>query len=98
MTTNLLALPFADRWHGFWHGTIGEWILTRGLRITLLVLGGLLAARFINWSAQKISRRIDADFRPESFDATPSELRLSRPELLRASGVSSDQVAFGLMV
>ncbi|NTY61809.1 mechanosensitive ion channel family protein [Mycolicibacterium sphagni] len=61
--TSFLALPFADRWHDFWHGTIGEWILTRGLRITLLVLGGLLAARFINWSAQKISRRIDADFR-----------------------------------
>jgi small conductance mechanosensitive channel len=61
-TSSVLALPFADRWHDFWHGTIGEWILTKGLRITLLILGGLLAARFINWSAQKISRRIDADF------------------------------------
>ncbi len=62
-TTELLANPFAGRWHDFWHGDIGEWILTRGLRIALLVIGALLAARFINWSAQKITRRIDADFR-----------------------------------
>ena len=64
MTTNsFLASPWAGRWHDFWHGDIGEWILTRGLRIALLLIGGLLAARFINWSAQRISRRIDADFR-----------------------------------
>jgi len=62
-TTELLANPFAGRWHDFWHGDIGEWILTRGLRIALLVIGALLAARFINWAAQRISRRIDADFR-----------------------------------
>jgi small-conductance mechanosensitive channel len=62
-TTEFLANPFADRWHDFWHGDIGEWILTRGLRIALLMIGALLAARFINWAAQRISRRIDADFR-----------------------------------
>ena len=62
-TSSFLASPWADRWHDFWHGDIGEWILTRGLRIALLLIGGLLAARFINWAAQKISRRIDADFR-----------------------------------
>jgi moderate conductance mechanosensitive channel len=61
--TTYLAFPFAARWHDFWHGNIGEWILTRGLRISLLLIGGLLAARFINWSTQKISRRIDASFR-----------------------------------
>ncbi len=64
MTTNsYLAFPFAARWHDFWHGTVGEWILTRGLRIALLLIGGLLAARFIQWGTQKISRRIDASFR-----------------------------------
>ncbi|WP_059021531.1 mechanosensitive ion channel family protein [Mycobacterium sp. M26] len=63
MTTSFLAFPFSERWHDFWHGDIGEWILSRGLRIALLLIGGLLAARFINWAAQKISRRIDADFR-----------------------------------
>jgi small conductance mechanosensitive channel len=62
-TRELAASPIADRWHDFWHGDIGEWILTRGLRITLLVLGALLAGRFITWTAQRVSRRIDAKFR-----------------------------------
>ena len=52
----------AERWHAFWHGGIGEWILGRGLRIALLLLGAMLAARFITWTAQRISRRIDANF------------------------------------
>ena len=31
MTTNtVLAIEFADRWHDFWRGDIGEWILDRG--------------------------------------------------------------------
>jgi len=62
----------ADRWHDFWRGNIGEWIITRGIRIALLLIGGLLAARFINWAAQKITRRIDADFQ-ESDQLVRSE-------------------------
>jgi DNA-binding transcriptional MerR regulator len=41
------------------------------------------------------------ELRPDAFDATPSELRLSRPELLRASGLTGDQLGeleqFGLV-
>lgn len=72
MTTDLFAgLPFGvathatlgDRWHDFWeHGDIGLWILTRGLKIALLVIGAVLGARCINWAAGRISRRIDATF------------------------------------
>lgn len=62
MPTDILALPVAQRWHDFWHGEIGNWILSRGLKIGLLVIGGVLAARFINWAAQRITRRIDANF------------------------------------
>jgi len=64
MTTNTtyLAIDFAQRWHGFWRGDIGGWLLTKGLKIVLLVIFAILTARFINWTAQKISRRIDADF------------------------------------
>ena len=63
MTNNTyLAISMAGRWHDFWRGDIGEWIITRGLRIALLLIGGVLAARFINWAAQRITRRIDADF------------------------------------
>ena len=52
----------AEVWHDFWHDDIGEWILTRGLRIALLLIGAVLAARFIRWTAQRISSRIDANF------------------------------------
>ena len=62
-TTEFLALPIAERWHDFWHAEIGEWILTRGLRIALLLIGAVLASRFIRWTAQRISSRIDANFR-----------------------------------
>jgi len=63
MTTDLAAFSAAQKWHDFWHGQIGEWILTRGLQIALLLIGGLLAARFISWLAGRISRRIDDGFR-----------------------------------
>jgi small-conductance mechanosensitive channel len=64
MTTNTYAASeWAQRWHDFWRGSVGEWIITRGLKIVLLIIFALLAARFINWAAQKITRRIDADFR-----------------------------------
>jgi small-conductance mechanosensitive channel len=60
--STVLALSFADRWHGFWAGTIGEWVLLRGVPIALYLIGGLLAARFINWGANRIVRRIDAEY------------------------------------
>lgn len=61
-TDVVLAFDMASRWHGFWRGDIGVWILDRGVRIALLLIGGLLAARFINWAAQRITRRIDAEY------------------------------------
>jgi moderate conductance mechanosensitive channel len=62
MTTNYSALDWAATWHGFWRGDVGEWILTRGLKIVLLIIFAILAARFITWVSAKITRRIDADF------------------------------------
>ncbi|TPG32774.1 mechanosensitive ion channel family protein [Mycolicibacterium hodleri] len=63
MTTSYSAIEWSQRWHDFWRGGIGEWIITRGLKIALLIIFAVLAARLINWAAQKITRRIDADFR-----------------------------------
>jgi small-conductance mechanosensitive channel len=64
MTTNtFLAIGWATSWHDFWRGDIGEWIITRGLRIVMLILAAILAARLVQWTARKITRRIDADFR-----------------------------------
>ncbi|OBF29360.1 mechanosensitive ion channel protein MscS [Mycobacterium sp. ACS1612] len=70
--STLLAESFADRWHGFWTGNIGIWILERGVPIALFLIGGLLAARFINWMANRIVRRIDAEYR-ESDQLVRSE-------------------------
>ncbi len=61
-TNYLVASTFTQRWHDFWHGQIGTWILTSGLRIALLLLGSIIAGRFITWAAQRVSRRIDANF------------------------------------
>ena len=72
MNSTLLAVSVADRWQGFWSGDIGEWILTRGLRTALLVIGALLAARFITWAARRITRRIDAEYQ-ESDQLVRSE-------------------------
>jgi len=61
--STLLAQSLAERWHGFWDGSIGVWLLDRGVPIALYLIGGLLAARFINWGANRIVRRIDAEYR-----------------------------------
>ena len=57
-----LAFSPAQGWHDFWHGAVGDWILTKGLRITLLVIGAVLAARFINWAAMRVTRRLEEGF------------------------------------
>ena len=67
-----LAIGFAEGWRDFWHGDIGIWVMTRGLQITLLVIGALLAARFINWVARRVTRRIDAEYQ-ESDQLVRSE-------------------------
>ena len=48
-TTNgtVLAMSVADRWHDFWRGEIGEWIITRGLRIVMLVIAAILMTVFV---------------------------------------------------
>jgi len=46
MTTNkiLLATTMTQRWHDFWRGEIGEWVITRGLHIGMLLIGAVLAS------------------------------------------------------
>ena len=64
MMTNsgYLATGPGTLWSGFWQGEYGMWIITRGVRIALLIIGALLAARFITWIARRITRRIDARY------------------------------------
>ena len=60
--STVLAISLSERWHGFWGGSIGVWILDRGVPIALYLIGGLLAARFISWGARRVVRRIDAEY------------------------------------
>jgi len=64
MTTNkiLLATTMTQRWHDFWRGDIGEWIITRGLHIVMLLIGAVLAVRLVTWVAEKVTRRLDVGF------------------------------------
>ncbi|WP_156623145.1 mechanosensitive ion channel family protein [Mycobacterium sp. 1164966.3] len=64
MTTNttVLAISMAQRWHDFWRGHFGDWIINRGLRIVLLLIGAVLAVRFVTWVAQQITRQLDEGF------------------------------------
>lgn len=67
MTTNttfhaMNLATAASRWHNFWRGHIGEWILTRGLRVAMLIIAAILAARFVNWVAQRVTRSLDEGF------------------------------------
>jgi len=51
-----------QRWHDFWRGDIGEWIITRGLRIVMLLIAAVLAVRFVTWVAQQVTRQLDVGF------------------------------------
>jgi small-conductance mechanosensitive channel len=64
MTTNkaILASATTQRWHDFWRGEIGEWIITRGLRIVMLLIAAVLAVRFVTWVAQQVTRQLDVGF------------------------------------
>ncbi|GFG50417.1 mechanosensitive ion channel protein MscS [Mycolicibacterium agri] len=97
MTTSstVQALDFANGWKNFWHGDIGVWILGRGVPIALLLIGGLLAARFINWAAQKVVRQLDEQYR-ESDQLVRSESTKHRQAV--ASVVSWVSVALLFVV
>jgi small-conductance mechanosensitive channel len=64
MTTNttILATSATQRWHDFWRGEIGGWILDRGLHIIMLFIASVLAVRFVTWVAQQITRQLDVGF------------------------------------
>jgi small-conductance mechanosensitive channel len=90
-----VAIEFAQRWHDFWRGGIGEWIITRGLRIVMLVIVAMLAARFISWTAQKITSRIDAEY-TESDQLVRSESTKHRQAV--ASVISWVSIAVLLVI
>jgi small-conductance mechanosensitive channel len=62
MTTDTTAAAAGLSWHSLWRGEFNRWLLTSGLHIVLLLIGAVLAARFVNWAANKVTQRLDAGF------------------------------------
>jgi moderate conductance mechanosensitive channel len=64
MTTDkhFLSIATGQPWWDVWRGSLREWLLTSGLHIVLLLIGAVLAARFVNWAAQKVTQRLDEGF------------------------------------
>jgi moderate conductance mechanosensitive channel len=63
MTTDKHVLAItAHPLHDIWRGDVRDWFFTSGLRIVLLLIGAVLAARFVNWVAQKVTERLDVGF------------------------------------
>ncbi|AKN17780.1 mechanosensitive ion channel family protein [Mycobacterium haemophilum] len=60
--TTVLAVSLTQRWHDFWRGEIGAWIIDKGLRIVMLLIAAVLAVRFVTWVAQQVTRQLDVDF------------------------------------
>ncbi|HEX7323546.1 MAG TPA: mechanosensitive ion channel family protein [Mycobacterium sp.] len=62
MTSAAAEILSAESWRGFFGSEVGEWIITRGMRIVLLLIGAVLASRFITWSAHRVTRRLEIGF------------------------------------
>jgi moderate conductance mechanosensitive channel len=59
---DVFAASMTQRWHDFWRGEIGEWIVAKGLRVVLVLIAAVLAARFVNWVAQQVTRQLNVGF------------------------------------
>ncbi|WP_307856948.1 mechanosensitive ion channel family protein [Mycolicibacter acidiphilus] len=56
------GIPIRQRWHDLWASEVGGWIIDKGLRIVLLLIGAVLASRFITWAARRVTRRLELGF------------------------------------
>ena len=61
-TTYTAAKVLANPLHDLIRSEVSDWFLTRGLHILLLLIGAILAARFVNWVAQKVTEHLDEGF------------------------------------
>ena len=100
MTTdrNVFTVATAQPWHDVWRGGLRDWLLTSGLHIILLLIGAVLAARFVTWAAQKVSERLDVGF-TESDALVRSEATKHRQAVASViSWVSVVLIAIGVAV
>jgi small-conductance mechanosensitive channel len=88
----------AQPWQDIWRGNIRDWILTKGLHIVLLLIGAVLAARFVNWAARKVTQHLDIGF-AESDALVRSEASKHRQAVAAViSWVTIVLIAIGVIV
>ncbi len=100
MTTDkgYFLLATAQPWRDVWTSGFRNWLLTSGIRILLLLIGAMLAARFVTWAAQKVSERLDVGF-AESDALVRSEATKHRQAVASViSWVSVVLIAIGVAV
>jgi len=96
--TRFLSIAIGQPWDDVWRADIRDWLLTSGLHIVLLLIGAVLAARFVTWAAQKVSERLDVGF-TESDALVRSEATKHRQAVASViSGVSVVLIAIGVSV
>jgi moderate conductance mechanosensitive channel len=95
--TRILAIT-AHPLHDIWRGDVRNWMLSNGLHILMLLIGAVLAARFITWAAQKVTERLDVGF-AESDALVRSEATKHRQAVASViSWVSVVLIAIGVAV
>jgi small conductance mechanosensitive channel len=99
MTTDTRILAIAAHpLHDIWRGDVRNWMLGNGLHILMLLIGAVLAARFITWAAQKVTERLDVGF-AESDALVRSEATKHRQAVASViSWVSVVLIAIGVAV
>jgi small-conductance mechanosensitive channel len=96
MTSDISDFPdirslaaFGDTWNGFWQGSIGHWLATKGLHILLVLVFVVIATRVIRWVAARISNRLS---RVDDSDAVVRSESVKHRQAL-ASVISSVAIA-----
>ncbi|WP_293004545.1 mechanosensitive ion channel family protein [Mycobacterium sp.] len=62
MNTTLTATSRGQRWHDFWLGELGQWLITCGLRVVMVAVAAMLAVRFVTWVCGQITHQLDEEF------------------------------------
>jgi small conductance mechanosensitive channel len=83
------AVRFRDGWNGLWDSAFGQWILTRGVHIVLVVVAAIVATRLIRHVAARISRKLAAG---DDADATVRSEAVKHGQAV-ASVISSVAIA-----
>lgn len=58
MPNSAVVAAILPSWADLWSGDFPRWFMTAGLHIVLLLIGSLLAVRFVTWVAQRVAKNM----------------------------------------